>query len=304
MTCDPYWNQTVLACHFDGVDSSTSFVDEKGHTLTANGNAQLTTTSPKFGTACATFDGAGDYIVVPDSPDFEFGSGHLTIEFWIKTTQTLGYACPLGRDNGAFPAGAWAILLNGNGSGSIQMWNASYSTGNVFLQSAAISLNDGSWHHIAITRNGSAWNVWKDGSSVASNTWVGAIADVALDLNIGRDPGYSRNFNGYIDDLRITKAARYTASFTPPAASFLHNQCVISGTVKDAAGNFAAKMVRAFRRDTAALVGSAVSNATTGAYSISADHQDECFVVAHDDSNNPPTGGTENAVILDRVLPV
>lgn len=217
---DPHWGETILACHFNGSNGSTTFTDEKGHTLTAVGNAQLTTTSPKFGSACATFDGTGDYVTVSDTADLELGSSDLTIEFWIKTTQTLGYACPLGRDNGTFPAGAWSILLNGNGSGSIQLWCSNYSSGSVFLQSAAISLNDGNWHHIAITRSGSAWSIWKDGVSVASNTWAGSIADAALDLNIGRDPGYSRDFNGQLDDLRITKTARYTANFVPPAIPF------------------------------------------------------------------------------------
>ena len=45
---------------------------------------------------------------------------------------------------------------------------------------------------------------------------------------------------------------------------------VISGTVKDSAGNFCARMVRAYRRSDGAFAGEVVSNATTGAYSITA----------------------------------
>lgn len=56
----------------------------------------------------------------------------------------------------------------------------------------------------------------------------------------------------------------------------------ISGTVKDDAGNFAARMVRAYRRSDGALAGQIVSNATTGAYSITTLDGTEHFAIVHD----------------------
>lgn len=221
---DPYWSNVVIAMHMDGADASTTFVDEKGHAVTVYGGAKLSTTSPARGTACAVFGGTGDYLSFGDPADLELGGGSFTIEFWLKTTQTLVYACPIGRDTGTFPAGAWLILLNGPGSGYIQFWNASYSTSAAQLSPASNpAINDGAWHHVAIVRNGSAMALYKDGTSIATATWTGSIADLAAGVNIGRYQGYSRDFNGSIDDLRITKGvARYTANFTPPAAAFPH----------------------------------------------------------------------------------
>jgi hypothetical protein len=42
-----------------------------------------------------------------------------------------------------------------------------------------------------------------------------------LNLNIGRDPGYERDFRGYIDEFCISYHAEYKTDFTPPTAAFL-----------------------------------------------------------------------------------
>ena len=56
----------------------------------------------------------------------------------------------------------------------------------------------------------------------------------------------------------------------------------ISGTVEDSSGNFAARMVRAYRRSDGAFAGQAISNATTGEYSITALDISAHFVIAFD----------------------
>jgi len=47
-----------------------------------------------------TFDGTGDYLTVPSTTDFAFGTGDFTVEYWVKTTST-----PQGTDYGYFGAG-------------------------------------------------------------------------------------------------------------------------------------------------------------------------------------------------------
>lgn len=58
----------------------------------------------------------------------------------------------------------------------------------------------------------------------------------------------------------------------------------LSGTVKNAAGGYIQRLVRAYHRGTGALVGSALSDPSTGAYSITTANNDEHFVVVHDSS--------------------
>lgn len=73
----------------------------------------------------------------------------------------------------------------------------------------------------------------------------------------------------------------------------------ISGTITDTNGNGVARTVRVYRRDTGALMGEAVSDGTTGAYSITTSHAGEHSVVMLDDA----VGTVENDQIL-RTTPV
>ena len=95
---DAYFSDVVLLLHMGGTDGSTTFTDEKGHTVTANGDAQIDTAQSKFGGASALFDGSGDYLSVADSADFEFGSSDFTIDGWVRLH---GYATLNGSHYGS-----------------------------------------------------------------------------------------------------------------------------------------------------------------------------------------------------------
>lgn len=298
---DANFSKVSLLLHFDGANGSTSIVDSSPlrHTVTAVGNAQISTAQGVFGLPSLAFDGAGDYCTLPDVAALEFGAGDFTVEFVIRTTQTLTYACPIARDNGNFNAGAWALLLNGNGTGSLQLWNASYSTSVPHLStSTSPALNDGAWHHVALVRNGSAWALYVDGASRATSTWAGTMADVALPTTLGRDPGRARDFAGHLAQVRITKdLARYTANFTPPTAPHAMSGA-FSGTVRDASGALAARLVRATRDDTGAFGGSTTSDAGTGAYSIPATADTAHTILAY-----PAAGENLPVLALRGVVP-
>ncbi|MGE3298622.1 MAG: phage tail protein, partial [Porticoccaceae bacterium] len=72
---DPYWNNVVALLHMDGTNGSTTFTDQKGHTFTATGNAQISTAQSKFGGASALFDGTGDLVSSADHADWALGAG-------------------------------------------------------------------------------------------------------------------------------------------------------------------------------------------------------------------------------------
>jgi len=80
------------------------------------------------------------------------------------------------------------------------------------------SLN--TWTHLAVTRSGTNLKAFVNG--VISGTPItNSTQNYDTIKYIGRNPA-GEYFNGYIDDLRITKGvARYTANFTPPTTSYL-----------------------------------------------------------------------------------
>jgi hypothetical protein len=86
--------------------------------------------------------------------------------------------------------------------------------------STATTLGTGQWYHLAFVNNAGSLAIYINGVSSATSAISGTPqSSTTLPLTIGATN--SVYFNGYIDDLRITKGyARYTANFTPPTAAF------------------------------------------------------------------------------------
>lgn len=59
----------------------------------------------------------------------------------------------------------------------------------------------------------------------------------------------------------------------------------VSGTVRDSNGDYAQRWVRVYRRDSGVLVGASLSNATTGAWSVTTADAAEHFAIVHDSSS-------------------
>jgi hypothetical protein len=206
----------------DGTNASTAFVDSGPNALavTAVGNAQISTTQSRFGGASGLFDASGNtcHLTIPGSSLFDMGSSDFTIECWIRSTQTqTAYTGLVARS--ASGGSRYALGYNSAGTG-LELWvNGINSMGPMAVNTATI--NDGNWHHIAAVRYGTDFSVYVDGvKGSTSSTSSGSISSSTNIVYVANDPNFIvRGFRGYIDDLRITKYARYTSAFTPPAAA-------------------------------------------------------------------------------------
>lgn len=217
LTGDPHWNNVVLLMHMDGANGSTTFTDVKGHAITANGNAQISTTQSKFGGASASFNGSGDYLTTPVSSDFEFGSDNFTIEGFVKTNQVATYATLIDR-YAAITSRSWQLTLkNGKLCFYIRV------SGGADIEIVGTSnLNDNSWHHVSWTRSGNILCLFADGNLEANYIYSGVIDGIGLPLDLGRQRDQNTNYlQGYLDEVRITRGVcRHTINVTPPAAAF------------------------------------------------------------------------------------
>ena len=81
---------------------------------------------------------------------------------------------------------------------------------------------DDTWYHVALVRNGTSLNVYRDGISIISVT-NSIDFDNTGNLHIGSSDG-SGYFTGYMDEFRISNIARYTADFTEPTEAFTSDQ--------------------------------------------------------------------------------
>lgn len=174
-------------------------------------------------------------------------SGNFTIEFWLKATlaDNSSAACVAGGDN-------W---INGNiivdrdiyGDGDFGDYGISVSNGKIaFGVSKGLTKNtvcgttnvaNNAWHHIAVTRSSATglMRIFVDGKNDGSGTGpTGNISyrngratsypnsDPYLVLGAEKHdagPAYP-SYNGYMDELRISKSIRYSANFTRPVSPF------------------------------------------------------------------------------------
>jgi hypothetical protein len=181
------------------------------------GNAQVSTAQYKYGSSSLYFDGSGDWLSAPPTPQTDFGSGDFTIECWLYRTAS-GAASDSGIASRGAPSNTNGFVF-GYTSSNVLTFNFNYS-GAIVTGSTAIPIN--TWTYVAVTRNGTTFRLFVNGTVDATATSSNSQTTNASDVfYVGRS-GFSsdRIVTGYIDDLRITKGlARYVQTFTPPTAA-------------------------------------------------------------------------------------
>jgi len=216
---------SLLTCQSNRfADSSTN-----NFALTVTGAPSVQRYNP-FGTSSAYstsaiggsgyFNGTSDYLTAPANAALSMGTGDFTWEMWVYPITTpsgtgtssnqflFGYRS--GNDTSPY------LTLNSGSGGTNPIILFSGDTTN-FLSTTFPALNN--WHHIAITRSGTALKMFLNGAVVSSTTNSTNFSDASTRYIGAINGGTTYYFPGYISNLRIVKGtAVYTAAFTPPTA--------------------------------------------------------------------------------------
>ena len=211
-TTDPFYSSVSLLLFGNGTNGSTIINDnsQSPKTILSVGNSQISTAQSKFYGSSILFDGTGDWLTVSPTTDLVFDAGAFTVEFWF-------YANSLS-------ATLYASFIGFNAGISTSTGGAYVRSNGVFMYGSAGTLTGGgtvstsTWHHYAATRSGNTLRVFLNGVQQATATVTGNYISGGSEFRVGDDNDPSNPaFNGYMNDLRITKGvARYTANFTPP----------------------------------------------------------------------------------------
>jgi len=185
-----------------GLSATTVIYD--GPAFTADGAAQLSTAQAKFGSASLLLDGTDDFVTSDENIDLS--SGDFTVDMWIRPTSVTGY-------KGLWQSGTSTrldVYLIGD-----QVQGVVGGSTTLFLSSTRISANV--WTMISVEREGNVHRLYINGVLEASSS-TGNRPDDGV-FAVGKN-GFG-DFNGYIDETRLSTVARYGGtSFTEPTAAF------------------------------------------------------------------------------------
>jgi len=246
---DVYFPETKLLIPFNGANGATTTDDlsNLNNTITFSNQAQISTAESKFGGSSCHFDGTGDYVDVGGTywtTGAAIDSGDFTVEFWLNVDTYVGASSSLAwLSNYGTNTGGWGFYQDSS-TGKLYWWHYNGSAW-VYLnlnQGTRTALSVDTWYHAAVTRSGSTFRLFLNGtqedSMTDSNDMSSSNGGVQNGIRIGAiNAALSYPVNGYMNDFRITKGvARYTSNFTAPttalptSAGDINKQIIVNST--------------------------------------------------------------------------
>lgn len=200
--------------HMNGTNGSATFTSQKGIAWLANGGAVISTLVPNYGGASGWFPSTSNsYLSTPNSSAFSFGTRDFTIEFWINVTSVSGTNVHMISKSNNSRTQGWGLdrTYSALGDSGWDFWMGNDSVGETLFNAP---IPNKTWTHIAVERISGTIYLYINGNLTTSQSGFNANYDTNNPVWIAREQ--NNYFNGYMDEFRISKVARWTSNFTPP----------------------------------------------------------------------------------------
>ena len=208
---------SIFLFHMEGAGSSTTFTNTGYGTfsVTASGNAQISTFTKKFGDSSGVFDGTGDFLTLATSPLFTIPAGSS----WDFSAQINPDV--VSDDDGLITMGATTSkfeLMNRTSNMRMIM-----GTQTLVVASPAV----GTWTQIYVSYHGPSgigrlfYNGTQQGTITVSDTYV--FSDSGEGIEIGAESSDGFTWKGYMDEvrMRISPATNFrTSNFNPDNVAY------------------------------------------------------------------------------------
>jgi len=183
--------------------------------ITLGGNANTSTDQAKFGDTSLHLDGTTDYAEIVNVQGF--GTGDFTIEGFYRFASFTSQG-NLFDFRTALSSALPLLSLNLSGELKYVVTGA-----NRISAGSGNELSTNTWYHIALCRGSGSTKLFVDGTQVGS-TYSDSITYLTAPIVRIGARSYSatpnQNIDGFVDDFRISRMARYTSNFTAPSEPF------------------------------------------------------------------------------------
>lgn len=158
---------------------------------------------------------SSDYILIPDSVDWDFGTGDFCLEAWIygdNLEESTEHPNIFVRGDPFNNAGEWAFQIIASTAGAVARKMNFYGDANTINLQANTQLADGVWYYICVMRSGGNFHFYLNGASDSGDSAEACDFDGDEEIALGYrfDVGYGY-FNGQMDEVRISSAGRAAA---------------------------------------------------------------------------------------------
>ena len=221
--------------------TATDFVKDVPFSRILSGTPLL----PLISRHSVDFGGTDEYVTMGDVLDFE-RTDAFSVSVWVQTTNgSIGHL--IGKTENSTAAPGWALLLDGSGKPYFDLTNSVTGSNYLRVGTTYASVNDGFWHHLAVTFNGSSSasgvKFHIDGIEVTSlTTYQDSLSSSTVHsdpLTIGRraaHPSVTYPYVGSMDevavyDVELTSAqvGRIYNGHRPPDLSKLNTYSSLVG---------------------------------------------------------------------------